>query len=110
MKKLDRRAMIGSTISDILDVIPPLPGLDTMGSIIDASNIQYIRSKYPEAKTSTAIELLETIEFPIPFLPSPLELAPSHILATWLAVRQRKAMERKARNKQALESSPWRKW
>lgn len=101
--------MISSSISDLLDILPPLPGLDTLGSIIDATNIQYVRSKYPEGRTATGIQLLETIEFPIPFIPSPLELLPSNVIGTLSAVRQRKLEERKARNKRFIEESPWRR-
>ena len=109
MKPEDKKVLLGSSISDILDVLPPLPGLDTIGSIIDAANIQYVRSKYPEAKTATGIQLLETVDFPIPFVPSPLELLPSNVGGSLSAIRQQRLEARKAKNRQLIEQSPWRR-
>lgn len=86
----DRRAFLGAVLADLLDIIPPLPGLDTIGSIVDAIQIQNEREAYPNQRVSTAIPLLETIDSPIPFLPSPLELLPSHVIGVIAAERARR--------------------
>lgn len=106
----DRRMMAISVISDLIDLLPPLPFINTLQSVIDAGNIQAVRSKYPQAKASTGIGLLETIDFPIPFIPSPLELLPSHVVATALAIRNNKKEQRRERNIELAEQSRWKRW
>ena len=89
--------MFMAGLADFLDLLPTLPGLEPIGSAIDADLIQSERTIFKEQPTSTLLQLTEIIDAPleklipppINMIPTPLELLPGNLAGVVEGLRRK---------------------